>query len=274
MDEKKIRRNIIEAYGRIAMEKEGCVCGCCGSDTRTLAKSLGYSEAELKYIPEEANMGLGCGNPIALASLSEGEIVLDLGSGGGLDCFLASYKVGPAGRVIGVDMTPEMIELAREAAHKNGFTNVEFRLGEIENLPVADESVDVVISNCVINLSTDKPRVFREIYRVLKPGGRMLISDIALMKELPEHIRKSVDAYVACLAGALLVDEYCKIIESSGLTDIKITVNGDSSCVASTTQNPVARRIVDELGETPCCLEDSVFSVYIEAHKYPGDVKI
>ena len=169
-------------------------------------------------IPEGANLGLGCGNPVALASLRPGETVLDLGSGGGIDCFLAARKVGPEGRVIGVDMTAEMIHLARENAQKSGLKNVEFRLGEIENLPLEDGSVDAVISNCVINLSTDKERVFREIYRVLKPGGRMMVSDIVLDGELPAKVKDSVAAYTGCIGGALKRDDYLAAIVKAGFT--------------------------------------------------------
>jgi ubiquinone/menaquinone biosynthesis C-methylase UbiE len=183
---------------------------------------IGYTPEELKSIPENADLGLGCGNPAALAGLKKGETVLDLGSGAGIDCFLAAAKVGPSGRVIGVDMTPEMLDRARENARKNGYGNVEFRLGEIENLPAADNSVDVIISNCVINLSTDKSRVFREAYRVLRPGGRMMVSDLALKKPLPKAIRDSVEAYVACIAGALIKDEYLGAVRAAGFKDIEV----------------------------------------------------
>jgi SAM-dependent methyltransferase len=216
MDKKKTRKVVREAYGKIAQGQESCGCGTCGPDTKEFAKSIGYSEEELKAIPNEANLALSCGNPTALASLKEGEVVLDLGSGGGFDCFLAATRVGPNGKVIGVDMTPEMVEKARDNAKKNGVENVEFRLGEIENLPVGDNSVDVVISNCVINLSADKPRAFQEIYKVLKPSGRIAISDIALLKELPEKIRESIEAYVGCVGGAILVKDYKKIVRASG----------------------------------------------------------
>ena len=212
MDKEKTQMIVREAYGKIAQRQEGCGYGSCGPDTTEFAKSIGYSEEELRLIPDEANLALSCGNPTALASLREDEVVLDLGSGAGFDCFLAATKVSPNGKVIGVDMTPEMVEKARDNASKNGVGNVEFRLGEIEDLPVGNNSVDVFVSNCVINLSADKPKVFREIHRVLKPGGRIAISDIALLRELPKRIQESVEAYVGCVGGAILIDEYKKIV--------------------------------------------------------------
>jgi len=187
-----------------------------------ISKKIGYAEEELRSVPEDSNLGLGCGNPVAFASLKEGETVLDLGSGAGLDCFLAANKVGEKGRVIGVDMTPEMIDKARENARKGRYKNVEFRLGEIENLPVADNIIDVIISNCVINLSTNKRRVFEEAFRVLKPGGRLMISDIVLLKELPDVIKRNVEAYVSCLSGAIMKDEYIEMIEEAGFPEVKI----------------------------------------------------
>jgi ubiquinone/menaquinone biosynthesis C-methylase UbiE len=177
-------------------------------------------------LPEGADLGLGCGNPVALASLKEGEVVLDLGSGPGMDCFLAATRVGQKGKVIGVDMTPDMLDRARSNAAKGDYTNVEFRLGEIENLPMADNSVDVVISNCVINLSPDKPRVFSEIYRVLKPGGRLMVSDIVTEKELPESVKNSSEAYCSCIAGAALKSDYLRTIAKAGFKDI--TIVGES----------------------------------------------
>ncbi len=266
MDKQKIRKIVREAYGKIAQEEGGCGCGTCGPDTKEFAKSIGYSEEELRVIPDEANLALSCGNPTALASLKEGEVVLDLGSGAGLDCFLSAAKVGPRGRVIGVDMTPGMIERAVKNAEKNGFENVEFRLGEIEDLPVEDNSVDVVISNCVINLSVDKPRVFQEIYKVLKPGGRIAISDIALLKELPKEIQESVGAYVGCVGGAILVDEYKKIVEASGLKDVRISVRSSSACIDPNTKDPMGRGILDGLGENES-LEGCIVSVYVEGRK-------
>jgi len=183
---------------------------------------MGYSDADLAAVPEGADLGLGCGNPVALAALREGETVLDLGAGAGLDCFLAAVRVGPAGRVIGVDMTPEMVERARENARRAGAANVEFRLGEIENIPAADASVDVVISNCVINLSPDKDRVFREAFRVLRPGGRLMVSDIVLLGKIPAALADSVAAYTGCIAGAALKEEYLAAIARAGFTGVEV----------------------------------------------------
>ncbi|OGW04791.1 MAG: arsenite S-adenosylmethyltransferase, partial [Nitrospinae bacterium RIFCSPLOWO2_02_FULL_39_110] len=186
------------------------------------------------------NLGLSCGNPVAIASLQEGETVLDLGSGAGIDCFLAANRVGDRGRVIGIDMTPEMIERARENARKGNFKNVEFRLGYIENLLVEDNSIDVVISNCVINLAPDKSRVFKEIYRVLKPGGRMIVSDIVLTGKLPSRIKNNVNAYVGCIAGAVQMDDYLKMIEDAGLSSSAILQKSNSNCLDS--NDPIAKR--------------------------------
>jgi SAM-dependent methyltransferase len=188
----------------------------------TVSQALGYTREELRSVPQGADLGLGCGHPTALASLQPGEVVLDLGSGAGIDCFLAADKVGETGRAIGVDMTPEMIERARENARREGMDNVEFRLGEIEHLPVADASVDVVISNCVINLSPDKPQVFREAFRALRPGGRLLVSDIVLRGELPNAIRDSMESYVGCVAGASQIGDYLAAIRDAGFRDVTV----------------------------------------------------
>ncbi len=266
MNKKETQKIVKEAYAKIAEGQESRRCSNCGPDTKEFAKSIGYSEEELKVIPHEANLALSCGNPTALASLKEGEVVLDLGSGAGFDCFLAASKVGPKGKVIGVDMTSEMIERARDNAKKSGISNVEFRLGEIENLPIADNSIDVVISNCVINLSADKPGVFREAYRILKPGGRITISDIALLKDLPKKIQESIEAYVGCVAGAILIDEYQRIVEEAGLKDVKITIKGTSNCIIPDTKDPIARAILENLEEGES-LKDYVVSVYVEGYK-------
>jgi SAM-dependent methyltransferase len=226
MEESRIRKYVRERYAGIARQGGSC-CGpkasCCGEDAAdTTGRKIGYSEEELKAVPQGANLGLGCGNPIALASLKEGETVLDLGSGAGFDCFLAAREVGPEGRAIGVDMTPEMVEKARENARKGGYGNVEFRLGEIEHLPTADNSVDAVISNCVINLSTAKGEVFAEAYRVLKPGGRIMISDLVLSRELPGPVARSLAAYAGCISGAIRKDEYLRLMEAAGFQGVQI----------------------------------------------------
>ena len=225
-----IIEKVREGYGAIAREGDSC-CGtaasCCGgpgASADTLAQHIGYSAEELAALPEGANLGLSCGNPNALAALKPGEVVLDLGSGAGFDVFIAARKVGPTGRAIGVDMTPEMIAKARRNAagyrEKTGLDNVEFRLGEIEHLPVADASVDVVISNCVINLSPDKPRVFREAFRVLKPGGRLQVSDIVWTRPVPEEVRGDMEKWAGCIAGALLESEYLDHIRAAGFVDV------------------------------------------------------
>lgn len=229
----QIRQNVRSHYKRIAeleLDSQSCcstVSNCCDSSNEVSAK-LGYSLEELSNIPEGSNMGLGCGNPLTIAELRPGEVVLDLGSGGGFDCFLASRQVGETGRVIGVDMTPEMISKARTNASKGGFSNTEFRLGEIEHLPIADQSVDVIISNCVINLSPDKPQVFREAFRVLKPGGRLAISDIVLTTELPEKIKNDLDAYSGCVSGASAIDELKLFLLQSGFTEVTIEPKDES----------------------------------------------
>jgi len=225
--DEEIKKSVRERYGQIAKSgskpqphAQSC---CCGSGTdHDISTMIGYAPDELKEIPAGADLGLGCGNPIALASLKKGETVLDLGSGAGIDCFLAARKVGKSGRVIGVDMTHEMLEKARKNAEKGKYANVEFRLGEIENLPVADNQVDVIISNCVINLVPDKKRVFDEAFRVLKPGGRLMVSDIVLLKKLPESVRKSVAAYTACVSGALMKDDYVRTIKNAGFEHVEI----------------------------------------------------
>jgi len=224
MKESKIKEVVKKRYSRIAKESSSCcsVCGPCKLDVMEQAKAIGYSEKELKSIPASAIMGLGCGNPTALADLKEGETVLDLGSGAGVDVFLAANKVGPEGHVIGVDMTEEMIKTANEIAKKFGYKNVEFKLGEIENLPFENNSVDVIISNCVINLSPDKLKTYQEAYRVLKPGGRIMFSDLVTEGKLPEDIRKNFEAWAGCIAGALEKNEYLDVIKKAGFKDVSI----------------------------------------------------
>ncbi|MFX1598690.1 MAG: arsenite methyltransferase [Promethearchaeota archaeon] len=227
MSDERIKKAVRESYARIAKQSSSC-CGSASScsespdSTKDASKRMGYSQEELEGVPEGSNLGLGCGNPVAIASLKEGETVLDLGSGAGFDCFLAANRVGENGRVIGVDMTPEMIDKARENARNNNYENVEFRLGEIENLPVADNSVDVIISNCVINLAPDKRKVFNEAFRVLKPGGRLMVSDIVLYKKLPDVIKNSVKAYAACISGAMMKEDYLETIKAAGFRELKI----------------------------------------------------
>ncbi|MBM3314515.1 arsenite methyltransferase [candidate division WOR-3 bacterium] len=246
-----IRRTVREGYAQVARESGSCcgpTRGCCGATApEATSRAVGYSEEELAALPEGANLGLGCGNPVALASLRPGETVLDLGSGAGIDCFLAAQKVGSSGRVIGVDMTPDMVERARANARKSGAANVEFRLGEIEHLPVADSTVDIVISNCVINLSPDKPQVFREAFRVLKPGGRLMVSDIVLDAPLPRRLRDSVAAYVGCISGASLKADYLALISTVGFADVKVVAE-DRFPVEAAASDPTLQALVRESG--------------------------
>ena len=249
MEEEKVKKIVREGYAKIAKKEKSCSnapTSCCsnGSDvSKEITRRIGYTEQEIGSVPEGANLGLGCGNPVALASLKKGQTVLDLGSGGGFDCFLAANRVGKDGKVIGVDMTPEMIDKARENARRGKYENVEIRLGEIENLPVADSTVDVVISNCVINLSPNKRRVFEEAFRVLKPDGRLMVSDIVLLKQLPEIIRKNVQAYIGCLSGAEMKDKYLQMIRDAGFQEVKI-IEENYFQVENMANDPTAQAIV------------------------------
>jgi arsenite methyltransferase len=266
MKKEEIKKVVRERYAMVAKQsspygalvsadmQSGTCCNasaspCCSdsASAQAISRAIGYSEKELGSVPDGANLGLGCGNPVALASLKKGETVLDLGSGAGFDCFLVANRVGKKGKVIGVDMTPEMLERARENARKGDYKNVEFRLGEIENLPVADSSVDVIISNCVINLSTDKTRVFQEGFRALKPGGRLMISDIVLLKELPDAIKDSVTAYVGCVSGAMLKEDYLKAVKAAGFRKVKILQETafPIDCMAN---DPTALAIIKDAG--------------------------
>ena len=255
MEDEKVKDHVKKRYGEIAKtDCSSCSPSCCSSSScgpppQYVAWKLGYSPSDIESLPEESVLGLGCGNPVALASLKEGEIVLDLGSGGGIDVFLASKKVGPEGRVIGVDMTAEMIQRAEATASKHGYTNVEFRLGEIENLPVEDGSVDAIISNCVINLAPDKLKVFQEAYRVLKPNGRLMVSDLVTEGALPEEVRKSFDAWAECIAGALIKGDYLDKIKQAGFTNVKIL-----------SQKPYTIDISQQL-------KGKITSIQVEAHK-------
>lgn len=262
MKEKEIKKTVRQGYAEIA-NKQGSCCApagsCCSGvqSARGIGKKIGYTEEDLMTAPDGANLGLGCGNPVALASLQEGETVLDLGSGAGFDCFLAARRVGQYGRVIGVDMTPEMVDRARENARKGDYSNVEFRLGEIENLPVGDNSVDVVISNCVINLSPDKARVFAEAFRVLKPGGRLMISDVVLLKELPNYIKSDPVAYVGCLAGAVMKEVYLDLIRGAGFCDVEV-IEEMPFAAAYTEGKPTAEAVGGKLGLAPQGLGEAI----------------
>ncbi len=235
IEEDKVRRQVRERYGAIArFEERGCGCGpSCGDSEEitnrpTGAEALGYSESDVTSVPEGSEMGLGCGNPTAIASIKPGETILDLGSGGGFDCFLAARQTGPRGKVIGVDMTPDMISKARANAAKGAYENVEFRLGEIESLPAADDTADLVISNCVINLSPNKSRVYAETFRVLKPGGRIAISDIVALAPIPEDLKEDFQAYTGCVAGAAMVAELETILRNEGFSNIRIEIKQSS----------------------------------------------
>ena len=269
-----VRESVRKAYSEIAKTGDSC-CGaptsCCGSySPGDLAKGIGYSQEDLSILPDGANMGLSCGNPTALAKLKQGEVVLDLGSGGGFDVFIAARKVSNNGLVIGVDMTPEMITKARNNikgfTEKTGLSNVEFRLGEIEYLPVADETVEVVISNCVINLSPDKPQVWREIARVLKPGGRVCVSDLALLEPLPERVKESVAALIGCISGAVLVNQTEAMAKSAGLVNIELTTKSYNVDIMDECNDPLYKAISENLPEGKK-LSDYVVSMDITAIK-------
>jgi arsenite methyltransferase len=226
----EVRARVRTAYARVAQGADGCSVGCCGT-TASGSLAMGYTEEDLASVPEGADLGLGCGNPQAIAALRPGETVLDLGSGAGIDCFLAASRVGPAGRVIGVDMTPELVKKARANASRISASNVEFRLGEIEHLPVADASVDAIISNCVINLSPDKGAVFREAMRVLKPGGRLAVSDVVATQAIPQEVADSVEALTGCIAGAAAVGTIRAMLADAGFEGITVDPRPDSGAI-------------------------------------------
>jgi SAM-dependent methyltransferase len=271
MKKKEIKKVVREGYAKIAKQNGSCcapVSSCCGDTSlaEDISRKIGYTEAELKAVPEGANLGLGCGNPVALASLKKGETILDLGSGAGFDCFLAANKVGRRGKVIGVDMTPEMVDKAKENARKGKYRNVEFRLGDIETLPVADNSVDAVISNCVINLSPDKKRVFQEAFRALKPGGRLMVSDTVWLKEPPDFIKNSVEAYVGCVSGAMLRDEYIEIIKKAGFQDVRI-IDETSFSIEWVANDPSVKAVIEDLKIPPEIIKEIARSmVSIKVH--------
>ena len=225
-----VRTQVRSAYAKVARGQDGCGVGCCGTQGGG-SLTLGYTEGDLSSVPEGADLGLGCGNPQAIAALAAGETVLDLGSGAGFDCFLAAKRVGRTGRVIGVDMTPEMVAKARDNARRVEATNVDFRLGEIEHLPVLDASVDAILSNCVINLSPDKAAVFREAFRVLKPGGRLAISDVMATRAMPPDVAKNIEAYTGCVAGAASEETLRTLLVDAGFEDVTIRVRSGSSVI-------------------------------------------
>jgi len=249
VEDEEIRKDVRKGYAKIAKEGLGSSCASSCRDSSSaneeLSKKIGYTEDELKSVPQGSNMGLGCGNPVALASLREGETVVDLGSGGGVDCFLAANKVGSRGKVIGIDMTPEMIDKARENARKSNHSNVEFRLGEIENLPVADNTADAIISNCVINLAPNKKKVFAEVFRVLKPGGRIMISDIVLTKELPEAVKKGAHP-ASCVQGAIMKDKYIETIRNTGFKNVEITEEKQDASFEDIANDPNVKIMVHD----------------------------
>jgi len=261
MENEKIKEHVKKRYGAIASsECSSCSSSSCSSSSccpssvgdappQYIAWKVGYTPDDINSVPDEAVSGLGCGNPVALASLKEGETVLDLGSGGGMDAFLASKQVGPTGKVIGVDMTQQMIDRAKTTASEHGYSNVEFRLGEIESLPVDDASVDVIISNCVVNLAPDKLKVFKEAYRVLKPTGRLMVSDLVTLGTLPENVKKSFDAWACCIGGALEKDDYLNKITEAGFTDVKVV-----------SQKPYTIEVSPQV-------RGKIISVQVEAHK-------
>jgi len=259
MDAHETRAAVRNRYAQTAQASGGCcdttatASGCCGGTISAddLAKTIGYSDEELQMVPSGANLGLGCGNPQAIASLKPGETVLDLGSGAGFDCFLAARQVGEAGHVIGVDMTPEMLAKARQNARDGGFANVEFRLGEIEHLPLADQTVDAIISNCVINLSPEKSKVFADAFRVLKPGGRIAVSDVVAAVPLPPELLADLAAYTGCIAGAATVTELEAMLEAVGFEQISIT--------------PKESRELLQTWGADTKLEDVIFSANIQA---------
>ena len=275
MNEENVKKEVRNRYAKVAKTGGSCCASsvsCCSASTnKQVSKMIGYSDEEMGSIPEGANLGLGCGNPTALASLKEGERVLDLGSGAGFDVFLAAKKVGKQGKVIGVDMTPEMLDKARANAKSGKYTNVEFRLGEIENLPVADNSVDVIISNCVINLAPNKKRVFEEAFRVLAPSGRLMVSDIVLLKKLPESVQQNVEAYAGCISGAELKEKYLELIRNAGFQEVKV-IDEKAYPLEYIVSQDTFKKAIDLLSMTQEELKEtahSVVSVKVSALKKP-----
>ncbi len=270
--DEQVRQTVRDAYGSVAENASSSCCGpspCCPGEPTQYAEQIGYSSSDLADVPEGANLGLGCGNPTALAALKPGEVVLDLGAGAGFDAFIAAKQVGSEGRVIGVDMTPEMLARARENAVKAGVaSHVEFREGTIEQLPVVANSVDVIISNCVINLSPDKAQVFREAFRVLKPGGRLAVSDIVLSEPLPEDIARIAAVYVGCIGGALVEKEYLGAIEAAGFVAVDYTRSSAAVLLEAMTADPMAQTVIEQLGQDRvAAIAKTIYSYKIEARK-------
>jgi len=271
MQDEEIKNVVRARYAGVARQSGSCCSSaCCGSaKPQAISKKIGYSEEEMQAVPSGSNLGLGCGNPTALAEIKAGDTVLDLGSGAGFDCFLAAAKVGPTGRVIGVDMTEEMVARARDNAAKGGYRNVEFRLGEIEKLPVEDGSVDVIISNCVINLVPNKEKAFQEAFRTLRPGGRLMVSDIVLLKELPNFVKESIEAYVGCVAGAVMLEAYLNAMRSAGFKDLTVVEESvfPLDCV---TNDPAGKAILQSIkgsAEEIKKVESSIASIKVRGLK-------
>ncbi len=250
MNDQELKMAVREGYSRVAKQAGSCCssscCGASASKPEDISRKIGYTEEEMQAAPAGSNLGLGCGNPTALASIKDGETVLDLGSGAGFDCFLASKLVGPEGKVIGVDMTAEMVARAKDNALKGGYSNVEFRQGEIEALPVEDNTVDVIISNCVINLVPNKEKAFREALRVLKPGGRLVVSDIVLLGKLPDFVKSSIEAYVGCVSGAAMRDTYLEAIKSAGFNEVAV-IDETSFPLDCMTNDPTGQAILQSI---------------------------
>jgi arsenite methyltransferase len=276
MNNEQLQQNVKSGYANIVKRNTKKsflpkIFQCC--DPKEIAadigKKIGYSEEELQKVPEDANLGIGCGNPTALASIQKGESILDLGSGAGFDCFLAAQATGESGKVIGVDITPEMVQQAQKNAKRSGYKNVEFKIGEIENLPVETNSIDLIISNCVINLSNQKKRVFAEAFRVAKPGGRIMISDIILLKDLPDYVLNSVEGHIACLAGAVRKEHYVNGLQAAGFEDVQIEKQTRFP-IELMLNDPIAQKIVrdnqltdQEIAE----IANSIASISIRAQK-------
>lgn len=276
MNNEQIQKNVKSGYAEIVKRKTKKaflpnIFQCCDPKeiATNIGKEIGYSEEELKIVPEDANLGIGCGNPTALASIKKGETILDLGSGAGFDCFLASRETGETGKVIGVDITPEMVAQAKKNAEKGNYKNVEFKVGEIEKLPIENNSVDLIISNCVINLSNQKEQVFKEAFRVIKRNGRILISDIVLLNELPDYVKKSVEGHIACLAGAVRKEDYINAMTKAGFSEIRIDKQTPFP-IGLMLNDPIAEKIVRENNLTEKeikAIANAIASISISAKK-------